>query len=153
MIALLRYLWALPVTLMGAVLALLGGLTGGRVSFHTGVLEARGGVLALLLRRAVPLRGGASAMTLGHTVLARDRGSLDRTRVHERVHVRQYERWGLFFLPAYAVASVIAAGRGGHYYRDNVFEREAVAVANAALRGGGLAHVGHDGVEVRERGA
>jgi hypothetical protein len=27
MIALLRYLWALPVTLMGGVLALLGGLT------------------------------------------------------------------------------------------------------------------------------
>ena len=128
------YLWALPVTLPGLGLALVAVLTGGRARGVAGVLEAQGGVASLLLRRCVPLRGGASAMTLGHVVLGRDAGCLERTRDHERVHVRQCERWGLLFLPVYALASVVAAARGGHYYRDNRFEREAVAVAEAAAR-------------------
>jgi hypothetical protein len=31
-----------------------------------------------------------------------------QTRQHEHIHVRQCERWGPFFLPAYGVASVLA---------------------------------------------
>jgi hypothetical protein len=57
---------------------------------------------------------------------------LVRTRAHERAHVRQAERWGPFFLPAYFLASVLVAARGGHYYRDNRFERDAVDVAAQA---------------------
>jgi hypothetical protein len=91
------------------------------------VIEAHGGVMAFVLRRMVPLRGGASAMTLGHVVLGRDAGCLERTRLHERAHVRQCEIWGPLFIPAYLVASVAGACRGRHYYRDNPFEREAVA--------------------------
>jgi hypothetical protein len=98
------------------------------------VIEAHGGLLAVLLRRCVPLRGGAAAMTLGHVVLGRDADSLERTRAHERAHVHQCERWGVLFIPAYALACVAAAVRGGHYYRDNRFEREAVAAAQAADR-------------------
>jgi hypothetical protein len=80
----------------------------------------------------VPLRGGASAMALGHVVVARNAGCLERTRAHERAHVRQAERWGVLFVPAYFVSSVVAAMRGGHYYRDNRFERDAVEKATAA---------------------
>jgi hypothetical protein len=39
--------------------------------------------------------------------------------------VRQCERWGPFFLPAYGVASLIALVRRKNPYLDNAFEREA----------------------------
>jgi len=39
--------------------------------------------------------------------------------------VRQYERWGVFFLLAYPAASLLAAWQGGHFYRDNCFEVQA----------------------------
>ena len=35
-------------------------------------------------------------MTLGHTILGQTDAALDISREHELVHVRQYERWGLF---------------------------------------------------------
>ena len=72
-------------------------------------------------------------MTLGHVVLGCDAVGLESTRVHERVHVEQYERWGLLLLPAYMAASVAAYIRGGDYYFDNRFEREARDV-EAAVR-------------------
>lgn len=129
------YLWALPATVVGVLVVATGLLTGGRAQRHGGVIEAYGGVIDLLLRRFVPLRGGASAMTLGHVVVGRDPGALARTRTHERAHVRQAERWGPFFIPAYFIASVAAAARGGHYYRDNRFEREAASAATACPEG------------------
>jgi hypothetical protein len=68
---------------------------------------------------------GAWAMTLGHVVLGRDGRCLDFCREHELAHVRQVERWGPFFLPAYVIASLIEQTRGNHYYFDNWFERDA----------------------------
>ncbi|HYE57360.1 MAG TPA: hypothetical protein VD948_02595 [Rhodothermales bacterium] len=124
----LRYLWASPNTLLGLVCAGVACLTGGRVRLVAGVVEAHGGLVAWGLRRLVPLKGGAAALTLGHVVLGRDADMLDATRTHERVHVRQYERWGPFFLPAYAAASLWAAARGRPAYLANAFEREAYAV-------------------------
>jgi hypothetical protein len=64
------------------------------------------------------------AMTLGHVVLCVDAID-DGCLAHELNHVRQYERLGPFFLPAYGLASLWAAARGRHYYRDNAFERAA----------------------------
>ncbi|HKV75448.1 MAG TPA: hypothetical protein VJN95_13090 [Gemmatimonadales bacterium] len=130
----LRYLWALPNTILGLGLAALAGATGGRVRVVDGVLEAEGGWIGPLLRHAVPLDGGAAAMTLGHVVLGRDASALVATRSHERVHVRQCERWGPAFLPAYCAASIGALLRGRHPYHGNAFEQaacrgEAVAAA------------------------
>ena len=125
-----RYAWSLPNSAAGTVLAAVAVATGGRAAVVRGVLEVHGGAASFLLRRLVPLRGGASAMTLGHVVLGRDAGCLERTRAHERVHVRQCETWGPLFIPAYLLASVLAASRGRHFYRDNVFEREAFAMAD-----------------------
>jgi VIT1/CCC1 family predicted Fe2+/Mn2+ transporter len=68
---------------------------------------------------------GASAMTLGHVILGRDPFCLDICRDHEQAHVRQVERWGGAFIPAYFLASVLAWRLGQHYYRDNWFERDA----------------------------
>jgi len=120
----MRYLWALPNTVLGLLVVAVAILGGDRARRVSGVLEAHGRTLDSLLRR-FPIRGGASAMTLGHVVLGRDQVCLDRTRGHERVHVRQYELWGPLFLPAYCLSSLIAALRGRDFYRDNVFEREA----------------------------
>jgi hypothetical protein len=90
-----------------------------------GVIELHGGLARWLLRHCTLLKGGASALTLGHVVLATDAQMHERTRAHERVHVRQCERWGPLFLPAYAAASLAALARGKHFYFDNVFEKQA----------------------------
>lgn len=123
----LIYLWALPTSLLGLILLVPTILTGGRARWVDGVLEIYGGFASLLLRRATLLKGGASAMTLGHVVLGRDKLCLDATRAHERVHVRQCERWGPLFVPAYLLSSFVVALRGGRAYLDNPFEREAYA--------------------------
>jgi hypothetical protein len=118
------YVWAAPASLVGLALAL---LVGARLRIVDGVAEAHGSRLAWALRHLVPIDGGAAALTLGHVVLARDESALVRTRRHERAHVRQFERWGAGFFPAYAAASLWAALRGGHYYFDNRFESAARA--------------------------
>lgn len=64
-------------------------------------------------------------MTIGHVILGQDLFCLDACRDHEMVHVRQYERWGPLFLPAYGIGSLWAWCRGKHPYYDNPFEREA----------------------------
>ena len=120
----LAYVWALPTTCVG-LLFLPPALCGGGVQVVDGVVELHGGGVAWFLRHCTLLKGGASAMTLGHVVLGRDRETLDWTRRHERVHVRQCERWGPLFLPAYGIASLVALLRGRHPYEDNSFEREA----------------------------
>lgn len=120
------YGWALPTTAVGLLflpLALVSRAGGARIV--DGVLELHGGAVSFFLRRCTLLRGGASAMTLGHVVLGRDEQLLALTRNHERVHVRQCERWGPFFIPAYLLASLVILMRGGRPYEDNPFEREA----------------------------
>src|SRR4051812_29290843 len=121
----LVYLWTLPTTLVGLLVTLPTVLTGGHARWHTGVLEVYGGFASFLLRRLVPLPGGASAMTLGHVVIARDPAAHTHSRAHERIHVRQCERWGPLFIPAYLLSSLVLKVRGRDAYRDNPFEREA----------------------------
>ena len=121
----LVYLWTLPTTAVGLLVTVPTLLSGGRARWHSGVLEVYGGFAAFLLRKLVPLPGGASAMTLGHVVIARDPATHTDTRSHERVHVRQCERWGPLFIPAYLGASLVLKLRGRDAYRDNPFEREA----------------------------
>lgn len=121
---LLRFAWASPWTLLGFSVGVAAWLLGDRVGRTGRVLEFHGPRIGQLLRR-VPIRGGASAITLGHVVLAADRNQLQRTREHELVHVRQYERWGPLFIPVYFCSSIVAWSRGGDPYLDNVFERQA----------------------------
>jgi len=125
----LLYLWAAPTSCVGLLFLPFVRITGGGYQIVDGVLELYGGIVELFLRHATLLEGGASAMTLGHVVLGRDQDALGWSRDHERVHVRQCERWGPLFLPAYGTASLIAMLRGGRAYRDNAFEREAYATA------------------------
>jgi hypothetical protein len=121
------YLWVFPTTSAGLLFLPLALFSGGGAQWHEGVLEIHGGWVGRFLRKpaGIFLEGGASAMTLGHVVLGLDPATLRRTRSHERIHVRQCERWGPLFIPAYLLASLIVWLRGRDGYLDNPFEREA----------------------------
>jgi hypothetical protein len=119
----LRYLWALPNTALGLLFLLPVLLSGGGVRFERGAVELHGGAVRFFLRHCLFVR--ASAQCLGHCILGQDRDCLDHARDHEHVHVRQYERWGPFMIPVYFLSSFLAWRRGGHFYFDNRFEREA----------------------------
>lgn len=128
-----RYVWAAPATLLGAIVAA-SAWRRGHIAIVDGVVEAHGPPIRWALRHLIPLAGGAAAVTLGHVVLGVDAAALEDTRAHERVHVAQYERWGPLFLPAYFVASLWAALRGGHFYFDNAFEVEAYTAESVTRR-------------------
>lgn len=124
----LKYLWAAPYTALGLLLGVTFLLLGGSWQCKRGALEFFGGGLGrALLRLPQPL--AFSAMTLGHVILAVDRSGLAQLRQHEHVHVRQYERWGPLFLPAYFASSLVQLLRGRNPYRENHFERQAYAAA------------------------
>ncbi|MBT9538330.1 hypothetical protein [Thiobacillus sp.] len=127
------YLWALPVTFLGLLIVLMARNSGGVQQRVDGVLEAAGGWPARVLLHGFPFSGPVAAITLGHVVVGVSLDALEQTRVHERVHVRQFERWGVLMVLLYPLAGVIAALRGGNPYIDNVFEREARAAERAAL--------------------
>jgi hypothetical protein len=122
------YAWPLPYTLFGITIGL---LLVGRFRNVSGVIEVHGPLVGQVLRR---LLLPAMALTLGHVVFGQNQAALDITRAHERVHVRQYERWGLLFIPAYLLASAWLCLRGRDGYRDNPFEVEAFAVDWASSR-------------------
>ncbi len=112
-------------TLVGIAILVAGVLTGGRVAFVAGAIEGYGGVIRRALGLVPVGRGGAGALTLGHVVLGANAQALEASRPHERVHVAQYERWGLLFPFAYAASSVSALLHGQNPYRGNRFEKEA----------------------------
>lgn len=139
--AVMRYAWAAPNTVLGLLVVAVGSWRA-RVRIVDGVVEAHGPVLAWMLTHLTPLAGGVSALTLGHVVIARDARTLDATRAHERVHVRQYETWGPLFVPAYLAASLMAVGCGRHFYFGNRFELEAFAPPGVPSRRGRGGHEG-----------
>ena len=124
------YAWAAPYTALGLVLGGATLLAGGWWRTRAGAIEFGGGRAGRLATR-LPPPFCFSAMTLGHVVLGTDAETLDQVRAHEQVHVRQYERWGPLFMPAYLLSSLGQLLRGGRPYRDNRFEREAYAQERA----------------------
>ncbi len=121
----LKMVWAAPWSVVGLCIGLGSCMTGGKAKRSGNVLEFHGG-LAKWLLQLTPV--DAIAITIGHVVLGRSETALDISRDHERVHVRQYERWGIFFVPAYFFLSGLLWIRGKDAYRDNPFEVEAYAV-------------------------
>jgi hypothetical protein len=133
----LGILWALPMTLVGLAIVVAGVLTGGRAGYAEGAIEGHGGAIRRALARVPVGRGGAGALTLGHVVLGTTARQLEMSRAHERVHVKQYERWGLFFPLAYAASSFSALLQGQNPYRANRFEKEANRLAKRRRRSPG----------------
>ena len=105
-----RIAWASPNTLIGLTLALLGLPFGARL---------RRGEGAILISNYPYLRWlPPVGVTFGHCILYRpgvgpddpvrryDKTGWQRLGDHERAHVRQYERWGPFFLPVYLASAL-----------------------------------------------
>ncbi|MCC2639234.1 MAG: hypothetical protein K0Q68_2953 [Moraxellaceae bacterium] len=116
--SLLRYAWAAPCSALGLLLAPL--------CWRHGSAQVVSGVLELALGPA-PYRGRLRfhAITLGHVIVGTDPVALAQLRAHEFVHVRQYERWGPLFIPAYLGAGLYQWLRGKNPHRDNYFEIQA----------------------------
>jgi hypothetical protein len=126
---LLTYTWAAPNTALGILFGLVFIGLGGRMQVVAGVAEFHGGSAGrFFASRPHPFCFGA--MTLGHVILGTCQKQLTALRTHEHVHVRQYEKWGMFFLPAYALSSLWEVGHGRNGYRNNYFERQAYALAD-----------------------
>jgi hypothetical protein len=120
---LIGHVWAAPLTLAGAVLALLGGARPAGL---------RGGALDLVAPRRGPLAfffrsTGVHAYTWGASIVYRDRECLAGAELcrHERVHVRQCLLLGPLMPLAYVGSSLWQLARGRHPYRDNWFEVQA----------------------------
>lgn len=122
---LLRYIWAMPNTLLGLLFVPLALLTRGGVKIVDGVLEIHGGFVTWFLKHGIPIRGYLGALTLGHVVLGYNKELLNVCRRHEHVHVKQYEILGPMFLPVYLVATIWAWIRGRGAYKGNYLERKA----------------------------
>jgi hypothetical protein len=118
-----RLLWAAPCSLLGLLMGAAMQLAGGRMRWADGALECclEQGALAAWLQRHQPF----AAITLGHVIIAVHAQDLQRLHAHERVHVKQFERWGALMLLAYPAASVWAWWQGEDPYFANCFEREA----------------------------
>lgn len=116
------WLWASPASLFGLLVGAVGLCTGGNVQRIGPTLEFWGGAVTRLMQsRLVRARG----MTLGHVILGVSQSALESVRPHEWVHVRQYERWGPLFLPAYLSCSIVLWLSGRNPYWENPFEVEA----------------------------
>ena len=120
----LGFLWSLPGSLVGIVLALIGRPTFAMVE---------SGSLVIGVRR-IPVPSWAIGQTWGMVVLvcvdiAGKPAECSMVLDHEAVHVRQWMVLGPLFLVAYPRACVWAWLRGGKPYEDNWFERQARKVA------------------------
>ena len=103
-------------------------VTGARVRRSGRILEFWGGLLPWFLKY-FPFVAGSPVATFGHVVVGRTDRHLDACRAHQLIHVQQYERWGLLFVPVYIVCSGIMWCCGKRPYYDNPFEREAFTKA------------------------
>jgi hypothetical protein len=121
-----RLAWAAPCSLVGLAGGAVALLGGGSAKCRSGTLEitlAECEAARPRLARLLPFR----AIALGHVVIAIGRQELDQLRAHERVHVRQYERWGVVFFVAYAASSLWQLLNGRNAYWNNHFEVQARA--------------------------
>ncbi|MFK7766974.1 MAG: hypothetical protein AB8B55_07110 [Mariniblastus sp.] len=124
----LLYIWVSPNSVIGLIVGVLGLASGGKCQIQRGCFEFSGGLVTWLLRRLGS--HGVLAMTLGHTIIGQDESGLAAARDHEQVHVRQYERWGPLFLPAYLGCSAYLWLRKKDCYRGNPFEVQAYGIAD-----------------------
>jgi hypothetical protein len=125
--------WALPVS-MFALFLLPFAIWRAQWRFSGGALEITSPALGYFLHSAWArtLSGGSgfAAATIGSVIVSGDEPALASCRTHERIHVRQCERWGPFFPLAYVAAGLWAAlirRDLRSYYWDNPFEIEARA--------------------------
>lgn len=119
-----KLLWAAPCLTIGLVLAIVPLALGGRAAWSRGALEVtyrQSHASCGRLASALPFRG----IVFGHVILAVTAEELRRIGPHERVHVEQYERWGVLFFPVYGLSSAWQLLRGRNPYWYKHFEVQA----------------------------
>ena len=131
--SLIGKLWTSPNTALGLIFGAVSVTLGARAQFGRNALEFLGNPLVAL--------GGKAALVLGNTihyapgrgphelVLRYDRSGWVRLGEHERAHTAQYERWGPFFLPAYAISWLPIVSPPGNRFEhaaDDAAERVGV---------------------------
>jgi hypothetical protein len=121
-----RYAWALPATFAGLLFSLIAFALGARGRIVEGVIEIAGGRIDRCISM-LPRYCRFGAITFGHVIIGVAHETLTHLRIHEHVHVRQYERWGVLFFPLYLASSLLQIARGRDPYLNNCFEREAFA--------------------------
>lgn len=125
----LAWIWTSPNTVLGLAFGCASLCFGSQVQRRQGCIEFYGGPASWFLNH-VPIGGRSSAMTLGHVILGLNPDVLDVVRKHEQVHVRQYETWGPFFLPAYLGCSCWLWLKKRDPYLENPFEVEAYGISD-----------------------
>lgn len=113
--------WAAPVTLVGLV-AGAGAAVPPRLRDGVVLFAPARGITGALIRRR-----GFAATALGHVVVAVEEPS-PALMAHELMHVRQAERLGPLFLPAYLVLLAV------HGYRRHPLEQAARAAVGRSGR-------------------
>lgn len=129
---LLGWLWALPVSIVGELVAALCRCRpvetiGGSWDDPIEYVARRDGFLAWWFRRR-----DFGAFTLGDVIIYRDLDALSSPtlRAHELRHVQQYRRLGIFFFVVYQLCSLLALVMGRDAYRENWLEMDARLAAN-----------------------
>lgn len=120
-LAVLGWFWALPMTLIGFVIAVGGWATlhkrddGWRFHF----IAKPGGLSWRFFDKY-----GFAAYTCGAVIVYKVEAytKIQRLVRHELEHYYQSTRWGVFHFLAYYVASVWAWANGKDAYKDNAFE-------------------------------
>jgi hypothetical protein len=131
-----KLLWAAPCSAVGVVLAAIPLALGGKAVWKRGALEVtyrQSQASCGRFARVLPFRG----IVFGHVILAVTSEELVRIGPHERVHVEQYERWGLFFFAAYGLSSAWQLLRGRSPYWYNHFEVQARQRSSEVQRASG----------------
>jgi hypothetical protein len=126
--ALLRaigYLWALPVSVLGLLLAIL---------YMPRQMRWSDGALEFQARWIFPWWWSVGGQTIGFVIFYSKGWGRPHTRLHERWHVRQAMILGPLFPVLYGLASLVAACAGLDFYRDNAFELQAEGKSDLGLR-------------------
>ncbi len=131
LVRIISYAWAAPATAIGSCIAVFALCLGATWRIVDGIIEVGGGRFASLVR-LLPRSMRFEAITFGHIILGLNHTVLATHRLHEHAHVRQYERWGMFFLLLYVLSSLMQLLRGRDPHNRNYFEREAYRHAEAA---------------------
>lgn len=130
----LGQIWLSPITLLGFLLALVGGVTFREFDRNLGVFHYyvdSQGLIDLFLTK-----GRFAGFTVGSVVFFRTE-PLTRSEslvAHEHQHVRQGMVFGPFWTLVYCIASVISYCQGTGLYQGNWFEVNARQVAGESTK-------------------
>lgn len=113
----IRFLWSLPVTLVGLVVVLFSRPR--CASWRWLGWHGTRGILEFRVGRVI---GGYHGQTFGHIQIYVEGIDLGRIRKHEDVHTLQGDLFGILNFPIYGVCSLVSRLRGTGWYRGNALE-------------------------------